>query len=60
MIKTELMIQRANEEPICEFFLNISFSDELGFLLNGSVNKRNCTYWDNINAHVFLGRAHPT
>lgn len=32
------------------FINTIVFSDELTFMLNGSVNRHNCSYWSNKNS----------
>ena len=41
-----------NNLKMIRFYLNIIFSDEASFWLNGFVNKQNMRYWSDSNPHV--------
>jgi len=45
----EDMMARIDNNP--NFHFNIVFSDEATFELNGTSNRYNCRYWDNVNPH---------
>ncbi|XP_050511562.1 uncharacterized protein LOC126887788 isoform X2 [Diabrotica virgifera virgifera] len=47
----ELMTERIRVEP--RWLKNICSTDECTFMLNGNVNKQNCRYWSDANAHRF-------
>jgi len=45
----EDMMARIDNNP--NFHFNIVFSDEATFELNGTLNRHNCRYWDNVNPY---------
>uniref|UniRef100_A0A1B6G3J3 Tc1-like transposase DDE domain-containing protein n=1 Tax=Cuerna arida TaxID=1464854 RepID=A0A1B6G3J3_9HEMI len=45
----EVIVDRIDRKQI--LLNDILFSDEVTFVLNGSVNRHNCRYWDNSNPH---------
>jgi len=47
----ENMCHRVNTIP--NLLLNVCFSDECTFFLNGKVNKQNCRYWSDENPFIF-------
>jgi len=47
--------QMVNEDE--EFVMQIVWSDEAQFKLNGTVNRHNCVYWAPENLHVHVGKA---
>jgi len=47
--------QMVNEDE--EYVMNIVWSDEAQFKLNGTVNSHNCVYWAPENLHVHVDKA---
>lgn len=45
----EQMMEKCNMDD--NFAVNIVFSDEATFMLNGTVNRHNCRYWSDTNPH---------
>nr|CAH7738443.1 unnamed protein product [Callosobruchus chinensis] len=47
----EIMSQLILNHP--NYLLNVCFSDECSFFVNGTVNRHNCRYWSDTNPRIY-------